>query len=300
MRAAIFATLIFVLLGRAGATPLPSASALSGATESDPYNLSVRNYRYKPVQQIVGGEHAKSGEFPWQVSLGVSYISDPHWAHFCGGTLFRSDWVITAAHCVIGLKQGDLTVAAGILKLTPGITKYTLDRDPLIKPGYKKGSNSNDVALLHLKLAIPSSSSIQTIDLISDAIESTFVNEKTIFTASGWGSNEPIGLTVASLLKVDLPFVSTDQCASGLSYPPDPISHKPQITTQMLCAGFPEGKADTCQGDSGGPLIFNENGHAKLVGVASWGGYPCAQPYKYGVYSRLSQYRTWLEESVRP
>lgn len=44
--------------------------------------------------RIIGGEEAKDGEFPYQVSVQV--FND----HNCGGAIVSSKWILTAAHCV--------------------------------------------------------------------------------------------------------------------------------------------------------------------------------------------------------
>lgn len=42
--------------------------------------------------KVVNGEDASPGEYPYQVSVGK----------FCGGSLIKERWVLTAAHCVVG------------------------------------------------------------------------------------------------------------------------------------------------------------------------------------------------------
>ena len=49
--------------------------------------------------QIVAGEYAKRGEWPWQVQLGYFDISESI-PHICGASILDHYWIITAAHCV--------------------------------------------------------------------------------------------------------------------------------------------------------------------------------------------------------
>lgn len=65
------------------------------------------------------------------------------------------------------------------------------------------------------------------------------------------------------------------------------------ITSGMLCATARDPPRDACQGDSGGPLVVNHN----LVGIVSWGE-GCADNVYPGVYTRLSQYSSWIGQKI--
>uniref|UniRef100_A0A5F8GS37 Peptidase S1 domain-containing protein n=1 Tax=Monodelphis domestica TaxID=13616 RepID=A0A5F8GS37_MONDO len=45
--------------------------------------------------QIVGGQEARPHSYPYSVS--IQYGGE----HFCGGSLIRPQWVLTAAHCEV-------------------------------------------------------------------------------------------------------------------------------------------------------------------------------------------------------
>ncbi|MEQ2176776.1 hypothetical protein GOODEAATRI_031542, partial [Goodea atripinnis] len=113
---------------------------------------------------------------------------------------------------------------------------------------------------------------------------------------------------------LDAPILSDTNCRN--SYPG-------QITSNMFCAGFLEGGKDSCQvrhvklqhsenksifrrllltpllifymfqGDSGGPVVCN----GQLQGIVSW-GYGCAQKNQPGVYTKVCNYKTWIQNTM--
>ncbi len=67
-----------------------------------------------------------------------------------------------------------------------------------------------------------------------------------------------------------------------------------------LCAGSPPDTSllhgDSCQGNSGGGLVCQgEMGRWVLTGVVA-GGYGCADPSSPTLYTRVSRFRSWIEE----
>ena len=72
-----------------------------------------------------------------------------------------------------------------------------------------------------------------------------------------------------------------------------------EIEKTMICAGHAVEKKDTCGGDSGGPLqCLRPDGRWTLVGLTSWGGSPCANPWKPGVYTKVAAYVGWIKKYV--
>ena len=72
------------------------------------------------------------------------------------------------------------------------------------------------------------------------------------------------------------------------------------IPDSVLCAGQDEGGVDACQGDSGGPLMGLEpkTDRIYLAGVVSW-GIGCGREGLYGVYTKVSNYRQWIDQYIK-
>jgi secreted trypsin-like serine protease len=92
------------------------------------------------------------------------------------------------------------------------------------------------------------------------------------------------------LLKATVPNVSVDDCNA-------PNAYNGLVGEGMLCAGHRDGGVDSCQGDSGGPLVWRTLDGPVLVGVVSWGE-GCARKLRYGVYTRVSAYRDWIDRTI--
>ena len=259
-----------------------------------PYKETVERYLDKKNRKIVGGTPAPTGSYPWQVSLVVSWISDPSDGHFCGGSVISNRWILTAAHCVVDLEPHHLKVIAGttVLNGTRGQSR-NVNRILLMKQKYNPQTYNNDIALLQLfkPLTLDGGDKVGTIGAVTIEQENYLFAGGKKLTVSGWGATEEGGDTVATLRYVEVPPVAREDCNSALSY-------DGAITEKMICAGVMSGGEDSCQGDSGGPLTgLTEEGLAVQVGIVSWGE-GCARPRKPGVYARVSQFRNWISTCI--
>jgi secreted trypsin-like serine protease len=218
--------------------------------------------------KIVGGTIAGAADNPFQVALLTRNVANNADAQFCGGTLYKSNYVVTAAHCSDFVTASQVQVLTGTRRLDGSGVRRNVRRIA-IHPSWSPSTFNNDVAVWEL------TTSATGIPLASLTTSDGAVGSSLL--ATGWGTLSEGGSSPIDLRKVSLPLASRTNCNDSNSY-------NGQITTNMLCAGRDTGGIDTCQGDSGGPLTRGSS----LVGITSWGD-GCARRNKFGVYTRVSQ-----------
>ena len=90
-----------------------------------------------------------------------------------------------------------------------------------------------------------------------------------------------------------LPLVQWERCRARM---------RRIITTNMFCAGLPEGRVGSCYRDRGGAFVLKDDGSYWAAGITSWigtSGDGCGRPGSYGLYTHVEKNRNWLIKTMQ-
>jgi hypothetical protein len=275
------------------------------------------------MSKIVGGVTAGDNSWPWITRLFLRETIGSGGGYMCGGSIIKSNWVLSAAHCCDGMAEifatfGDLSSSSA------DSNEYTLISTTFFNhPEYGQSSDgssqNSDWCLIKFNEDI----------LAADPEGKTRIaclpeaepDHGDACWVAGWGTTssgklifsnsvtEPTikylnfnlfvsgGSTSSELLSVGVNYMSQEYCINK--------SFLSSLLPDDICAGIPDmddddvidGGSDACQGDSGGPLICPINGRATLSGVVSrgngcaWRGYP-------GIYSSVFSAKEWIKTTI--
>ncbi|XP_048886035.1 prothrombin [Brienomyrus brachyistius] len=254
--------------------------------------------------RIVKGLDAEVGSAPWQVML---YKKSPQ-ELLCGASLISSEWVLTAAHCILYPAWGknyttdDILVRLGKhsrTKFEQGVEKIAAIDKIIVHPKYNWQKNLNrDIALLHMKKPVTFTTRIHPICLPNKGTTRMLLFSGYKGRVTGWGNLKetwtPDQYSLPSVLQqIHLPIVEQDTCRTSTNIP---------ITDNMFCAGYkPEAstRGDACEGDSGGPFVMKnpDDNRWYQIGIVSWGE-GCDRDGKYGFYTHVFRMMRWLKKVI--
>ncbi|XP_053672912.1 mucin-5AC [Anopheles nili] len=254
---------------------------------------SVCGKRMFPEPRIVGGTKAAFGRWPWQISLRQWRTST--YLHKCGAALLNENWAITAAHCVDNVPPSDLLLRLGEydLALEEEPYGYQERRVQIVAshPQFDPRTFEYDLALLRFYEPVIFQPNI--IPVCVPENDENFIGRTAFVT--GWGRLYEDGPLPSVLQEVTVPVIENKICETmyrSAGY----IEHIPHI---FICAGWKKGGYDSCEGDSGGPMVIQRpDKRFLLAGVISW-GIGCAEPNQPGVYTRISEFRDWINQILQ-
>ncbi|XP_072382812.1 trypsin-1-like [Diabrotica undecimpunctata] len=236
--------------------------------------------------RIFGGQDAKEGQFPYQVSL-----QKDDWPfgyqHFCGGAIISPNWVVTAGHCCWSMYP-NLHIVAGILKVHEQSenTQVRVVQEHYIHENYSYGVQPNDICIIKVNETWVFNDHVKPIELpIQD------LNATGTVVASGWGqSGGNLFPQFPDVLQWQESEMPDEETCLELCKKVEEIA--PYNTTSNVCTANPEKDHGICQGDSGGPLVLDQ----QLVGVSSWVFLPCGKEGAPSVFTRVSHFVDWIKK----
>ena len=234
---------------------------------------------------VVGGQSAPAGAYPWMVAL----------SRGCGGTLIAPDRVLTAGHCVEGLRVSDAHLYVSAYTRTKGGYRYDGRAVKAVEvathPDYRTlddGGPANDAAIIRLSAPI---TDVPTVRLASPEDAPAFGAGKEA-TVIGWGVTRTDLRSAPLALKLrqgGLRILSEAGC--DRVYGEDETYR----SSVMLCArsknALRRPNTSPCVGDSGGPLVVGD----LQVGIVSF-GISCGALNEPTVFSRVSGLRSFIDD----
>lgn len=238
--------------------------------------------------------------------------SENFYSQFCGGSLISPTIAVTAAHCVVNLKNFKYQETILPEKLLIG---YGNDLDSSsyrtetvakidVHPQYNNEYLPHDIALITLNSPIVNSKPLQ-LDTPNSG-KSSAKNTAYIYGWGGLGKEEYVyGENFPNILQKGKVYITPKgNCGGDKIFKINGVRIYPLVNPEleanphtMLCAigvNAEKQHIDSCGGDSGGSLVDKQQ--TTLLGVTSW-GHGC-QGSSPGAYTKISSYLGFIEKTI--
>jgi secreted trypsin-like serine protease len=168
--------------------------------------------------RILDGEYAITHSWPMMVSI------QRYNKHQCGGTILSDSFVLTAAECLSSYEDSNITITAGIHRLSETvIVKRNIDRI-YFHPNYTRvRPYLHDIAIVHLAQPLPLGNISWTfaktcVPITNEAPSGQYPVPNSQLVVIGWGNSRLIGETSDVLRQIPVRVINNDHrsCSSSL------------------------------------------------------------------------------------
>lgn len=241
--------------------------------------------------RIVGGAEAVPHSAPYIVSVRVINAAGTQ-MHNCGGVIIDANNVLSAAHCISTLTT---ILVAGAHDTQTDVEGVTQRRGVLRVIAHELYPGGNVVAPHDIAIFIPSEPFVLTDFVAPAALPVSAAHPTGTITLFGWGSTSStifpsMPRFLQTLVKEIIPI---EECMAIPRMVGTPLH-----AVGNLCTGPINSGIDACGGDSGGPLVQGAGLAATVVGLVSWGWFPCGNGPSVAV--RVPSYLDWIAANRVP
>uniref|UniRef100_A0A182RL94 Peptidase S1 domain-containing protein n=1 Tax=Anopheles funestus TaxID=62324 RepID=A0A182RL94_ANOFN len=239
--------------------------------------------------RITNGQVATPGQFPYQTVLLSEFETG---TSLCGGSVLTRNFILTAAHCVVGEEASTLALGGVAIMGAHNRTgredsqqriRFTTN-GILRHPLYVASNLRNDISIVRLESSIFYTDRIQPIRLPARSDVRQFAGF--IGTVSGYGRTSDSSWAISDVLRYTSNAIMTNaECIGRWG--------SANIGNQNVCLWGTGGRS-SCHGDSGGPLAVQDGGGPLQIGVISFVSASGCAVGKPSVYTRVSSYVDWI------